>query len=54
MNDKNEKWLDELISRSINTDKPEFDVEKWKQEYGEEFQMLKLRARELCRMQVTR
>lgn len=41
MNEKrNEKWLDELISRTINTTKPEFDVEKWKQKYPEEFQIL--------------
>ena len=37
---RNEKWLDELISRTINTTKPEFDVEKWKQKYPQEFQML--------------
>jgi len=37
---KNEKWLDELISRTINTTKPQFDPEKWKQKYPEEFQML--------------
>ncbi len=37
---KDEKWLDELISRTINSGKPEFDVEKWKQKYPEEFQML--------------
>lgn len=41
---KDEKWLDELISRTINTTKPEFDVEKWKQKYPEEFQMLLSRA----------
>jgi len=38
---KDEKWLDELISRTINSGKPEFDVEKWKQKYPEEFQMLR-------------
>jgi len=36
----NEKWLDELISRSINTEKPQFDSEKWKQEYPDEYQTL--------------
>lgn len=41
---KDEKWLDELISRTINSGKPEFDDEKWKQKYPEEFQMLKSRA----------
>jgi len=38
---KNEKWLDELISRIINSGRPEFDAEKWKQKYPEEFQMLR-------------
>ncbi len=37
---KDEKWLDEIISRTIDSRKPEFDVEKWKQKYPEEFQML--------------
>jgi len=37
---KDEKWLDELITRTINTTKPEFDSEKWKQKYHKEFQML--------------
>ncbi len=41
---RNEKWLDELISRTIDSHKPEFDVEKWKQKYPEEFQMLLSRA----------
>jgi len=33
--------LDEIISRTINSGTPEFDAEKWKQKYPEEFQMLK-------------
>jgi len=37
---RNEKWLDELISRTINTEKPRFDVEKRKQKYPAEFQTL--------------
>jgi hypothetical protein len=42
MSRKNEdNWLDEIISRTINSGKPEFDAEKWKQKYPEEFQMLK-------------
>ena len=45
MNDKkNDKWLDELISRTINTEKPQFDAEKWKQKYPDEFRALQLRA----------
>jgi len=41
---KNEKRLDELISRTINTEKPQFDPEKWKQKYPDEFQSLLSRA----------
>ena len=41
---KDEKWLDELITRTINTTKPEFDSQKWKQKYHKEFQMLISRA----------
>lgn len=41
---RNEKWLDELISRTINTEKPQFDAEKWKQKYPDEFQALLWRA----------
>jgi len=43
---KDKKWLDELISQAINTEKPEFDAEKWKQEYPEEFHVLRSRARQ--------
>jgi hypothetical protein len=46
---KNEKRLDELISRTINSGKPEFDVEKWKQKYPEEFQMLQSMSAEKTR-----
>jgi len=41
---RNKKWLDELISRTINTEKPRFDTEKWKQKYPDEFQTLLSRA----------
>jgi len=41
---KNEKRLDELISHTINTEKPQFDAEKWKQKYPDEFQSLLSRA----------
>jgi len=37
---KNEKRMDELISRSINSGKPQFNAEKWKQKYPEEYQTL--------------
>jgi len=41
---KDEKRLDEIISRIINTTKPQFDAEKWKQKYTEEFEVLKSQA----------
>jgi len=41
---KEDKWLEELISRTINTEKPEFDAEKWKQKFPDEFQVLQSRA----------
>jgi protocatechuate 3,4-dioxygenase beta subunit len=41
---KDEKWLDELIYRTINTEKPQFDAERWKQRYPDEFQILRSRA----------
>jgi len=41
---KDEKWLDELISRTINTTKPQFDPDRWKQKYPEEFETLKSHA----------
>lgn len=37
---KDEKRLDELISKAINTEKPQFDAEKWKQKYPDEYQTL--------------
>jgi hypothetical protein len=43
---ENEKRLDELISRTIKTEKPQFDAEKWKQKYPEEYQALISRASE--------
>ncbi|UCF15744.1 MAG: hypothetical protein JSW59_20305, partial [Phycisphaerales bacterium] len=39
-----EQKLDELISRTINTTRPEFDPEEWKQQYPEEFEILRSRA----------
>ena len=41
---ENDKWLDELISKTINTSEPQFEVEKWREKYPEEFQILKSRA----------
>jgi len=41
---RSEKKVDELISRTINTEKPQFDAEKWKQKYSDEYQTLLSRA----------
>jgi hypothetical protein len=43
---KDERWLDELIFRTIDSGKPEFDPEKWKQKYPEEFEMIKSLGRQ--------
>lgn len=37
---KDEKWLDELIAGNINTSEPKFDAENWKKKYSREFQTL--------------
>ena len=39
-----EKRLDELISHTINTAKPQFDAERWKQKYHDELEILRSRA----------
>ena len=44
MTEHDDKWLDELISNTINTGKPEFDAEKWKKEYRHEFGILTSRS----------
>ena len=41
---RNEKRMNELISHTINTEKPQFDAEKWKQKYPDEYQVLLSRA----------
>jgi hypothetical protein len=41
---KEEKWLGELIADVINSSKPQFDAEQWKEKYPEEFKMLVSRA----------
>ncbi|MHC4499669.1 MAG: hypothetical protein ACYS21_11220 [Planctomycetota bacterium] len=47
MNDKkDERWLDELIRRTINSGQPRFDAAGWKEEYSQEYEILKSRARE--------
>ena len=37
---KDNDKLDEMISRTINTGKPKFDAEKWKEKYSDEYQTL--------------
>lgn len=39
-----EERLDKLISRTINTARPEFEPEEWKQQYPEELEILRSRA----------
>ena len=46
---RDEKWLDELIAGAINSSKPQFDAEQWKEKYPEEFKMLVSRARQSSR-----
>jgi len=44
MNEKNDKWLDEIISKTINTQKPQFDAEEFKQKFSEEMGILQSRT----------
>ena len=37
---KDEKWLDEMISRAVDCNTSQFDAEKWQQKYAEETQMI--------------
>ena len=50
MNEKNDKWLDEIIFKTINTSKPQFDVEEFKQKFPDEMKILKLRASQKQRL----
>ena len=45
MNERNEKWLDEQLKKTIDSGKVEFDGEQWKQKYSAEYQKLISRAR---------
>jgi hypothetical protein len=38
--DKNNDKLDELIAKTINNEKPQFDAEKWKDKYPDEYKKL--------------
>lgn len=42
---KDDKRLDELITGAINTQRPEFDDQKWKQKFPDEFETLQSRAK---------
>ncbi len=46
---KNEKWLNVELRRVINTTKPEFDAEAWKQKYAKEYETLEARGRHAVR-----
>ena len=37
---KDENWLDDALRRAVNTTKPQFDAETWKQKYADEYQTL--------------
>jgi hypothetical protein len=41
-----ERWLDDVIRRIVDTGKPEFDVQKWRQKYPQEYQALLARAKQ--------
>jgi outer membrane lipoprotein-sorting protein len=41
---KNEKWLDKLISGAVGSGEPQLDTARWKEKFPEEFEMLKSRA----------
>ena len=45
MNERNEKWLDEQLKKTIDSGKVEFDGEQWKRKYSAEYQELISRAR---------
>jgi len=40
----NDKWFEEIISKTINSGKPLFDAEKFKQKFPDEFRELQSRA----------
>ncbi|MGA2679284.1 MAG: hypothetical protein ABSF37_08285 [Sedimentisphaerales bacterium] len=44
MNERNEKWLDEQLKKTIDSGKVEFDGEQWKRKYSAEYQELISRA----------
>ncbi len=49
---KDEQWLDAELRRVINTTKPEFDAEAWKQKYAREYETLEARGRSVVRVSI--
>jgi hypothetical protein len=44
MNERNEKWLDEQLKKTVDCGKVEFDSEQWKRKYPAEYKALVSRA----------
>jgi hypothetical protein len=44
MNERNEKWLDKQLKKTIDSGKVKFDGEQWKRKYSAEYQELVSRA----------
>ena len=44
MNERNEKWLDEQLKKTVDSGKVEFDSEQWKRKYSAEYKELISRA----------
>ncbi|KPK76460.1 MAG: hypothetical protein AMJ79_06550 [Phycisphaerae bacterium SM23_30] len=51
---KDEKWLDEQLFRAINVGDLQFDAEKWKEKYPQEYEMLSSSARRRSDASVSR
>ena len=45
MNERNEKWLDEQLKKTVDSGKVDFDATQWKQKYSAEYEELVSRAR---------
>jgi hypothetical protein len=51
MNERNEKWLDEQLKKTVDSGKVEFDSEQWKQKYSAEYDELVSRAEKRLNVQ---
>ena len=49
---KDERWLDAELRQVINTTKPEFDAEMWKQKYAKEYETLEARGGSAVRVRI--